>query len=121
MPGSKSSKAILRALATKHPEVEESIACKGTAVESSAFKVDKKTFLFARDVQMMVKLEESLPEAKELAAREPERYKAGGGWVTVKFDGGVLPPRELLARWIAESYRLMTAPAAKPKAAKRRR
>ncbi len=89
----------------RHPGVDEGIACKGTAAESSAFKVRNKTFLFARETQMMVKLDESLPEATRLAQEDPSHYRVGSGWVTVKF--GSLPAREMLVRWIAESYRIM--------------
>ena len=133
MPVPRSPTQILRSLALRHTEVEEGIACKGTAVESSSFKVRKKTFLFARDVEMMVKLQESLSEAKRFASQDPSRYRVGGGWVSVKFGAGALPPRELLTRWVAESYRLMAgqsgavtqnkggSPAAKKKAARSRR
>ena len=116
MPSPKTPTEILRTLALRHAEVEEAIACKGTPLESSAFKVRKKTFLFARDAEMMVKLQESLPEARKQASQEPGRYRVGGGgWVSVKFGGGALPPRELLTRWIAESFRLMTVERSAPK------
>ena len=99
-----SPREILRALALAHPDVEEALACKGTALESSAFKVRKKTFLFARDVEMMIKLDESLPEARRLAAQGANDFRVGaGGWVSVKFGAGKLPAKELLSRWIAES------------------
>jgi hypothetical protein len=117
MPRSNSPVAILQAIAFAHSDVEEGIACQGTAVESHAFKVRKKTFLFAREAEMMLKLAESLPDAQRLAAQDPARYKAGaGGWVTVKLGAAGLPKQDLLKRWIAESYRLMAGPSgpAKP-------
>src|SRR6266852_923892 len=64
----------LRTIALRHPDTEEGIACNGTAVESSAFKVRKRTFLFARKVDLRLKLLESIPEANQLAAKEPDIY-----------------------------------------------
>jgi len=108
----------LRTIALRHPDTEEGIACEGTAVESSAFKVRKKTFLFARKVDLRLKLLESLPEANQLAAKEPERYSVGiGGWILVKF-GEQPPPIDVLKAWIDESYKLMLGP---PKKTARKR
>jgi hypothetical protein len=53
----------MRQAALRCPDVEEGIACKGTAVECSAFKARKKTFLFVRAEDARVKLHESLVEA----------------------------------------------------------
>jgi len=101
----------LRKIAAKYPGVEETIACKGTAVESSAFKAGKKTFLFVRAADARLKLEKSLPEAASLAKKEPGRYEAGAmGWIKVQL-GPEPPPLDLLKRWIDESYRLMAAAA----------
>ena len=113
LPGSKSSTQTLRAIALRHPEVEEVIACKGTPLESRAFKVRKKTFLFTRDIEMMVKLQDSLPEAKEHASQDPSRYRVSAAWVSVRFGAGALPPRDLLTRWVAESYSIMAGRPAK--------
>jgi hypothetical protein len=97
----------LRALALQYPEAEEGIACVGTALEKRTIKVRKKAFLFLGVADAMIKLADLLPEAAALAAKDPERCKAGAhGWVTVKFDEKQ-PPTELLARWIDESYRLL--------------
>jgi hypothetical protein len=97
----------LRKLALRYPETEEAIACKGTALECSAFKARKKTFLFLSHAELKLKLQQSLPEAEELAEKAPERYKAGsGGWVTVMFRDAT-PPLDLLERWLDESYRLV--------------
>jgi hypothetical protein len=103
---------LMQTLALRHPKVEQGIACEGTAVESRTYKINKKAFLFARPKAIMVKLRESLPEAVELAAKEPKRFKAKAGvenWVTIQLDAGPVPPRPLLARWVAESYGLMAA------------
>ena len=97
----------LRAVALRYPEVQEGTACK-----KSSFKARKKAFLFMgmddRSYNAMVKLRESLAEAAELAAREPDRYKVGAhGWVTATFSHDESPPPGLLDRWIAESYRVL--------------
>jgi predicted DNA-binding protein (MmcQ/YjbR family) len=109
----------LQKFASQFPGVEETIACQGTAVESSAFKVGKKTFLFLRAVDARLKLDESLAEAAKLAKKEPGRYSAGTmGWIKVELSPEP-PPLDLLKRWIGESFRLMSAsaPARKKKAA----
>jgi hypothetical protein len=129
-PGAQATRAIvrgpnapdqgnaLRKFASQFPGVEETIACRGTAVESSAFKVGKKTFLFLRAADARLKLEQSLSEAAKLAKKEPSRYSAGAmGWIKVELMPEP-PPLDLLRRWIDESYRLMSAsaPARKTKA-----
>jgi len=101
----------MRQAALRCPDVEEGIACKGTAVECSAFKARKKTFLFVRAEDARVKLHESLVEAGKLAAKEPGRYEAGSlGWVKVKFGPGEVRPNELLEKWVEESYRVVVGP-----------
>ena len=107
--------AGLRRAALRHPGVEESVACKGTAVESSSFKVGGKAFLFLRSGTAMLKLEKSKSEAIELARRSPHLCKTGsGGWTTVALtEPSELEPG-LLESWIAESYALFSR-AAVPK------
>lgn len=96
----------LRRLALKHPEVEEGVACEGTAVEGPVFRTRKKSFLFVRDVEMRFRLQDSLAEMTRLAAKEPKRYQAGaGGWCKVTFGEQGLPPIDLMERWVEESYR----------------
>ncbi|HWB01953.1 MAG TPA: hypothetical protein VG796_02945 [Verrucomicrobiales bacterium] len=98
----------LREAALRYPEAEEGIACKGTALECSAFKAGKKTFLFISGKEIRLKLGESLPEAGRLAAKEPHHYSAGSmGWVVVKFGSDESPPAGLLERWVEESYRML--------------
>jgi hypothetical protein len=102
------------------PGTEEGIACEGTALECASFRVGKKTYLFAADQSVRVKLDASLPEAVRLAAEEPARYKAGsGGWVQAFYGDDASPTSELLTRWIKESHALAaskkTAARAKPR------
>jgi hypothetical protein len=107
----------LRRLALKYADVEEGIACEGTAVEGPVFRAGKKSFLFVRDVEMRFRLQESIPEMTRLAAKEPKRYQAGaGGWCKVTFGEQGMPPMELVEKWVEESYRgtAATAPKKKP-------
>lgn len=90
----------LRKLALGHPDVEEGIACKGTALESSTFKVRKKAFLFLRTKDARLKLNASQKEAKRLGASI-----GAGGWALVVLEKA--PPVRVLEKWIGESYRLM--------------
>jgi hypothetical protein len=99
----------LRKVALALPGVEEGVACAGTPIEKSTCRVKKKAFLFLGNkdggFDVMVKLDASLADARERAAKEPGRYKAGaGGWVSAKFARGEAPPRGLLERWIVESH-----------------
>jgi len=101
--------AALKKAAKKHPGAEESIACAGTAIESTTWGVGKSVFLFAGVskgvVSIRVKLKASAAEAKKLAKAEPKRFAIGAnGWATVKLAEDEDPPMKLLEQWIAESY-----------------
>ena len=103
LPGNNTAQA-LRAVALGYPETAEAIACAGTALESSAYKAGKKTFLFVGKTDV------------KLAAAEPDRYRVGAlGWVTVKLGDESKSELARLTRWIAESYQLV---AGKPSAAR---
>jgi hypothetical protein len=96
----------LRAFAMTLPDVEEGVACEGTAIEKRTLKVRKKAFLFLGPADLMLKLRESLPEAARLAAQAPDQYRAGaGGWVSVKFPDPATVSIDLLKKWVDESYR----------------
>jgi len=99
----------LRKAALSLPDVEEGVACEGTAVESRTFKIGKKAFLFVRPAAFMLKVDESAEAAKRLAEKDG-RYRIGaGGWVTVTLGSAPPPPLRLIAGWMNESYRGMAA------------
>lgn len=107
MKSSSQSIETLRRAALAYPVVVEGVVC-----EKAAFQAGKKSFLFVGiyddSWNVMLKLGDSLPEAKKLAAAWPDCYKVGGtGWVTVTFHHGQIPPPGLLERWMGESYRLL--------------
>jgi len=100
----------LRDIALRHPSATETIACKGTAIESRRFSVGSKAFLFVGPKNVMVKLGASQDEAERLAAREPDRYRIGAsGWATVTTGDDHALPLPLLRRWIDESHDLVVA------------
>ena len=111
----------LRQAALAHPAVEESLACRGTAVESASFEVGGKAFLFLDEAKAMVKLGASREQAGELAAQGPGTCKTGaGGWTTVVLSEPAGVPLATLRAWIAESYaHFAQGPASKPVRRKR--
>jgi hypothetical protein len=107
----------LRRAALRHPDVEESVACKGTPIESATFKIGGRAFLFLRSGRVMVRLDRSQEEAAGLAQKKPERYKIGsGGWATVTFEGPKDVSIRLLERWVSESYGVLASGGASRKA-----
>jgi hypothetical protein len=109
----------LRNVAMALPNVEEGVACEGTAIEKRTVKVNGRAFLFLGRGDALLKLGPSLASAQKLAAASPGRVRAGaGGWVKLVFTEAEPPPMAVVTKWIAESYRLMTAGPAKKTAAK---
>lgn len=111
----------LRAIATRHKDVDESVACKGTALESITFNRGTKSFLFLGRKGgfhvIRLKLLASEAEAKRLAKESPDRYDVGAnGWAKLTF-GDESAPEKLLEKWIDESYRAMGDPLPKKKPA----
>jgi hypothetical protein len=95
-------------VALRYPEAEEGVACEGTAAEKRTIKARGKAFLFLGVTEAMLKLRESLAEATDLAAEEPNRYCVGAhGWITITFGDTRSPALERLLRWVDESYRLL--------------
>lgn len=83
----------------------------GTACTQSAFRVGKKSFLFVGmqggRCKLLLKLDDSMPEAEKLAAEHPDDVQVGkGGWVTLRFDAASPPPKRRWLAWVKESYRL---------------
>jgi hypothetical protein len=106
----------LRASALRHPGVTEGIACASTTIESRTIKVGKAAFVFLRSNQARMKLADSLAEASRLQLAEPGLYEVGSkGWVKVTWSSDQSPPLPLMARWIDESYLLMS-PTTRPPA-----
>lgn len=59
----------------------------------------------------MFKLRDSLPEAKKLAAKEPDRFEVGfTNWVTARFTSAKPIPKKLWEKWLEESYDLCASP-----------
>ena len=110
----------LLCIGLKHPDTEESLACKGTVVESATVKVGGRAFLFVRPIHVMMKVDAAMAEVTRMAAKEPERYIPGkSGWITIKLKPGEpTPPLPMLERWIGESYRLTAGSPAKAKPTK---
>jgi hypothetical protein len=107
----------LRKLALTLPEVEESIACAGTAIEQSSFRTHGKAFLFAQrkgDVAVVrMKLDASLAKANDAVGVEVGK----GGWVTCRLPLGKAPSAAV-KRWARESHALF---ASAPKSASKTR
>jgi hypothetical protein len=91
--------ADLGSIARSLEDVEQGIACAGTALEARSYSRGKKAFLFVAKEQARLKLAASAPEAKELG------FAVGAsGWVTLALDR--LPAATVLRRWIVESHAL---------------
>lgn len=110
----------IRALALEHDDVTESVACKGTALESITFNRGSKAFLFLGKKGgfhvVRLKLLRSEDEAKKLAKKEPGRYDVGAnGWAKLTL-GEDSAPAKLLEKWVDESYRAMGDPLPKKSA-----
>lgn len=58
--------------------------------------------------QVRLKLSDSLDEAMQLAEQSPNNYSVGlHGWLLVTLPHKLPPPKGLMERWIAESFRLL--------------
>jgi hypothetical protein len=105
MPAAKDPTEAMRAAAAALPDVETGSSCTQTS-----FKVGKTAFLYigpgAKGVgfKAMLKLDQSLAQAKEMAEKEPDRYSAGTGWVTLRFSAEKPIPKTLWNKWIKESH-----------------
>lgn len=97
----------------------------GTSCNQTSFKVGKVAFLFigpgAKGVgfKAMFKLDESIPQAKKLALKEPNRFQVGKtAWTTVRFTAEKPLPKSIWEKWLKESYKNTLALPLKKKAKK---
>ena len=74
----------------------------GTSCNQSSFKIGKRSFLFigpgAKGIghKAMFKLDGSIPQARKLAEKEPERFQVGStGWVTARFSDDKPLPKSI--------------------------
>ena len=84
---------------------------KGTSCNQSSFKAGSGTFLFigpgpkGKGFKAMFKLRESMPQAKKLAQKDPDRFEVGStGWVTTRFTSEKPLPKTIWQKWLKESY-----------------
>lgn len=101
----------LRARATRHAGVEESVTSAGTPAESSTYTVGGKAFLFVASkdgmYELRLKLGASKAEASRHASKNPDRFAIGAtGWAKITFPKTEAGPRPILERWIDESLAL---------------
>jgi hypothetical protein len=85
----------------------------GTSCNQSSFKVGKRAFLYigpgakGRGFKAMFKLDQSMPQAKDLAATHPDRFEVGStGWVTTRFTAEEPLPEAVWKTWLDESYEM---------------
>lgn len=106
---------FLQRLALEQPGVMQGVACRGTALESITFGVKNKAFLFLRDTEARLKLRTSLAEAVEWSHNHPTWCRVGAlGWVTLFLPQAEAFPRELVQKWVMESYHLLVYTKGKP-------
>ncbi len=104
-------------LALALPDVEEGVACKGTAIQSVTCKVKGKAFLFLRPGNMMLKLEESTDQATELSRETSGSMTVGkGGWVTIRDYHFKKIKISIIKTWITESHGLFANSQSRKKA-----
>lgn len=106
----------IRAWATRGASVAEDVACKGTALESTTFKVGGKAFLFVQAKAglyvVRLKLKDSIAKAKRSG------HEVGNsGWVKITLASEELPAE--LATWVRESRDLVATPSKRAKPEKK--
>lgn len=100
---------VMLAAALRHNDVEEGIACEGTALESRTIKVNGRAFLFLSPKKAYFKLGPSYAGAQE-AAKDSEAVKPGGaGWTSLMWDAPSPVSDATLRRWVDESHALIQA------------
>jgi hypothetical protein len=104
----------IRKRAVAFPEV-----AKGSSCNQSSFKAGRGAFLYigpgakGQGFKAMFKLKRSMPRAKKLATKHPERFEVGStGWVTTRFTAEEPLPKPIWEAWLDESYELACTPEA---------
>ena len=122
MPRSKDPAEPIREKAASFPGV-----AKGTSCNQSSFKAGKGSFLFigpgAKGVgfKAMFKLDRSMPQARKLASKEPDRFDVGStGWVTARFTAEKPLPKSIWEKWLKESYDICCGSSTGNKAVKKK-
>jgi predicted DNA-binding protein (MmcQ/YjbR family) len=95
----------LRKQALSFPETREDHPWGHTAI-----KVRGKAFIFMSQEEGGLSLSLKLPQSREFALEYPFTAPTGyglgkSGWVTASFGAKAKPPLDVLAFWLAESYR----------------
>ena len=108
MPRAKDPTEPIRERAAAFPDVAD-----GTSCNQNSFKVGKASFLFIGPgrkgvgYKAMFRLKKSLPQAKKLAAKDPDRFEVGKtGYVTARFTAEKPLPKSIWEKWLRESYEL---------------
>jgi predicted DNA-binding protein (MmcQ/YjbR family) len=101
----KQTAAIFRECAMGYPDTVEDHPW-----GESAFKVNKKVFLFMSLFKGVLRLTTKLPKSRKKALKHtfasPTGYGLGkSGWVTAAFEAGDDVPVDVLTDWIDESFR----------------
>ncbi len=102
----------IRRYAGAHMDVATSIACEGTSLEATTFNLAGKAFMFLRTVpggqEVRLKLGASREQIEKLGEQWPDSYSIGSsGWakVIVSEERSL----DLVKKWIAESYALISS------------
>lgn len=98
----------MQAAAAKLPQVEEGVACEGTALESRTFKVNGRAFLFLSPKKAYLKLGDAYGEAQAAAKSSAAVVPGAGGWTSLMWDAECPVSDAVLRRWVKESYEQMT-------------
>ena len=87
-------------------------AVAGESCNQVSYKVGRKAYLYIGPgkkgvgYKAMFSLDDSLSEAKKLAAQDPQRFEVGAGnWATTRFSDEEPLPEGLWNRWLSESYK----------------
>ena len=95
-------------------------ATEGASCNQSAFKVGTSSFFFVgpgakgQGFKAMLKLTDSLSQAKRFAAKNPAGVQVGStGWVTVRFSVEEPIAKAVWEKWLKESYTISFASGAK--------